>query len=118
VTAELLTDHRRRLGVLIMSEEKAKELGYTPRARFHTFAWRASTGHDADRTDPGDQEGPRASGPDAGGHRLIEINEAFASVVLAWQKELGVDLSKVNVNAARSRWSPARASARNCAPRW
>jgi acetyl-CoA C-acetyltransferase len=29
---------------------------------------------------------------------LIEINEAFASVVLAWQKELDVDLSKVNVN--------------------
>ena len=29
---------------------------------------------------------------------LVEINEAFASVVLAWQKELDVDLSKVNVN--------------------
>ena len=29
---------------------------------------------------------------------LIEINEAFASVVLAWQKEIGVSLSKVNVN--------------------
>ena len=29
---------------------------------------------------------------------LIEINEAFASVVLAWQKELGADMSKVNVN--------------------
>ena len=29
---------------------------------------------------------------------LVEINEAFASVVLAWQKELGVDLAKVNVN--------------------
>ena len=29
---------------------------------------------------------------------LIEINEAFASVVLAWQKELDADLSKVNVN--------------------
>lgn len=28
----------------------------------------------------------------------IEINEAFASVVLAWQRELGADLSKVNVN--------------------
>jgi len=28
----------------------------------------------------------------------IEINEAFASVVLAWQKETGADLSKVNVN--------------------
>jgi acetyl-CoA acyltransferase len=29
---------------------------------------------------------------------LIEINEAFASVVLAWQKETGADLSRVNVN--------------------
>jgi acetyl-CoA acetyltransferase len=29
---------------------------------------------------------------------LIEINEAFASVVLAWAKELEADLSKVNVN--------------------
>ena len=29
---------------------------------------------------------------------LIEINEAFASVVLAWQKDLDVDLAKVNVN--------------------
>ena len=29
---------------------------------------------------------------------LIEINEAFASVVLAWQKETGADLAKVNVN--------------------
>ena len=29
---------------------------------------------------------------------LIEINEAFASVVLAWQKETGADLNKVNVN--------------------
>jgi acetyl-CoA acetyltransferase len=29
---------------------------------------------------------------------VIEINEAFASVVLAWQKELDADLDKVNVN--------------------
>jgi acetyl-CoA C-acetyltransferase len=29
---------------------------------------------------------------------LVEINEAFASVVLAWQKELGADLERVNVN--------------------
>src|SRR5204863_7598803 len=29
---------------------------------------------------------------------LVEINEAFASVVLAWQKESGADLRKVNVN--------------------
>jgi acetyl-CoA C-acetyltransferase len=29
---------------------------------------------------------------------LVEINEAFASVVLAWQRETGADLDKVNVN--------------------
>ena len=29
---------------------------------------------------------------------LVEINEAFASVVLAWQREVGADLDKVNVN--------------------
>jgi acetyl-CoA C-acetyltransferase len=29
---------------------------------------------------------------------LVEINEAFASVVLAWQQESGFDLAKVNVN--------------------
>ncbi|MGY2060633.1 steroid 3-ketoacyl-CoA thiolase, partial [Nocardia gipuzkoensis] len=29
---------------------------------------------------------------------LIEINEAFASVVLAWQQDTGADLSRVNVN--------------------
>jgi acetyl-CoA acyltransferase len=29
---------------------------------------------------------------------LFEVNEAFASVVLAWQRETGVDLAKVNVN--------------------
>jgi acetyl-CoA acetyltransferase len=29
---------------------------------------------------------------------LFEVNEAFASVVLAWQRELGADLEKTNVN--------------------
>jgi acetyl-CoA C-acetyltransferase len=29
---------------------------------------------------------------------LVEINEAFASVVMAWEKEIGVDHAKVNVN--------------------
>jgi len=33
---------------------------------------------------------------------LFEINEAFASVVLAWQKETGASLEKTNVNAAPS----------------
>jgi acetyl-CoA acyltransferase len=85
--------------VLIMSEEKAKELGYTPRARFHTFALAGVdpvtmlTGPIPATRKVLDRAGLTLDDID-----LIEINEAFASVVLAWQKELGVDLSKVNVN--------------------
>jgi len=41
---------------------------------------------------------------------LVEINEAFAPVVLSWQKETGFDLAKVNVNggaiALGTRWAP------------
>jgi acetyl-CoA acyltransferase len=85
--------------VLIMSEEKAKELGYTPRARFHTFAL---AGVDPVTMLTGPIPATRKVLERAGltleDIDLIEINEAFASVVLAWQKELGVDLSKVNVN--------------------
>jgi acetyl-CoA C-acetyltransferase len=38
------------------------------------------------------------TGMSLGDMDLIEINEAFAPVVLAWQKETGADLSKTNVN--------------------
>jgi acetyl-CoA acyltransferase len=85
--------------VLIMSEEKAKELGYTPRAKFHTFAL---AGVDPVTMLTGPIPATRKVLERAGltldDIDLIEINEAFASVVLAWQKELDVDLSKVNVN--------------------
>jgi acetyl-CoA acyltransferase len=85
--------------VLIMSEEKARELGYTPRAKFHTFAL-AGVDPVTMLTGPIPAtvkvlERARLTLDDID---LIEINEAFASVVLAWQKELNVDLSKVNVN--------------------
>ena len=85
--------------VLIMSEEKAAELGYTPRARFHSFA---VTG-----TDPVTMlKGPipatekilKRSGLSIGDIDLFEVNEAFASVVLAWAKSHGADLAKTNVN--------------------
>jgi acetyl-CoA acyltransferase len=85
--------------VLIMSEEKARELGCRPRARFHAFALSG--------VDPVTMlTGPipatikvlERAGLTLEEMDLIEINEAFASVVLAWQKELGVDLAKVNVN--------------------
>ncbi len=85
--------------VLIMSAEKAAELGMKPRARFHSFALAG--------TDPVTMlKGPipatrkilEKSGLSMADIDLVEINEAFASVVLAWAKEFDADMSKVNVN--------------------
>ena len=85
--------------MLIMSEEKAKELGLKPRARFHSFA--------VCGVDPIEMlTGPipatamvlKKAGMTLDQIDLIEINEAFASVVLAWEKEYHPDMTKVNVN--------------------
>ncbi len=85
--------------VLIMSADKAKELGLKPRARFHSFALAG--------TDPVTMlKGPIPVTEKIFANNeltiddidLFEINEAFASVVLAWQKESGADMDKVNVN--------------------
>ncbi len=85
--------------VLIMSREKADELGLKPRAKFTGFALAG--------TDPVTMlKGPipvtekvmAKTGLSVEDIDLFEINEAFASVVLAWQKETGADLEKVNVN--------------------
>jgi acetyl-CoA acyltransferase len=84
---------------LIMSEEKANELGLTPRARFHTFALAGVdpitmlTGPIPATTKAFERSGLTMDDID-----LTEINEAFASVVLAWEKEHKPDMSKVNVN--------------------
>jgi acetyl-CoA acyltransferase len=85
--------------VLIMSEEKAKALGLTPRARFHTFALAGVdpvtmlTGPIPSTTKVLERAGMTIDQID-----LFEVNEAFASVVLAWEKEHNPDMSKVNVN--------------------
>ena len=85
--------------VLIMSEDKARELGLKPRARFHTFALAGVdpvmmlTG-----PIPSTAKALEKSGLSIGDIDLFEVNEAFASVVLAWEKETGADMSKVNVN--------------------
>ena len=85
--------------VLIMSEEKARELGYTARAKFHSFAL---AGVDPVTMLTGPIPATRKILERAGltldDIDLVEINEAFASVVLAWQKEHKADMSKVNVN--------------------
>jgi acetyl-CoA acyltransferase len=85
--------------VLIMSEEKAAQLGLTPRARFHTFALAGVdpvmmlTGPIPATTKVLERAKMTLDQMD-----LVEINEAFAPVVLAWEKEHHPDMSKVNVN--------------------
>ncbi len=86
-------------GMLVMSERAVKDHGVTPRARVHHLSVRGdspvfmlsapipATVHALDKT-----------GMTLDDIDLVEINEAFASVVLAWQQETGADLAKVNVN--------------------
>jgi len=85
--------------VLMMSAERAAALGVTPRAR---IAGQCLVGVDPVLM---------LTGPIDATHKLlarsgismaeidtVEINEAFASVVLAWQRELGADMDRVNPN--------------------
>ena len=86
-------------GVLIMSDTKAASLGLTSRARFHAFAVAGSdpitmlTG-----PIPATKMVLERGGLTMDDIDVIEINEAFASVPLAWAKELDVDIARVNVN--------------------
>jgi acetyl-CoA C-acetyltransferase len=86
-------------GMLVMSERAVREHSVTPRARVHHLSVRGAdpifmltapipaTAYALERT------GLRLDDLD-----LVEINEAFASVVLAWQQETGANLDRVNVN--------------------
>ncbi|MGQ0520331.1 MAG: thiolase family protein [Actinomycetota bacterium] len=85
--------------VLVMSEERCSELGLTPRARFTTFALAG--------VDPVTMlTGPipatarvlERAKLDLADVDVVEINEAFASVVLAWERETHADMDRVNVN--------------------
>jgi acetyl-CoA acetyltransferase family protein len=85
--------------LLIMSEAKAKALGLTPRARFVNF----SLAGDNPRfmltaPIPATRKILERSGLGIHDMDVVEINEAFASVVLAWQKEFDPDMDKVNPN--------------------
>jgi acetyl-CoA C-acetyltransferase len=85
--------------MLVVSERGLRDHGLTPRARIHHLSVRGAdpifmltapipaTAHALERT-----------GMSLDDIDLVEINEAFASVVLAWQRETGADLGKVNVN--------------------
>src|SRR6266850_1271994 len=85
--------------VLLMSLEKAKQLGLKPRARIRA---QAVVGTDPvlmlEGPIPGTAAVLKKAGLDIKSIDLFEVNEAFASVVLAWEKETGADMSKTNVN--------------------
>jgi acetyl-CoA C-acetyltransferase len=85
--------------LLIVSEEAVKRHGLTPRARIHHLSVR---GDDPvwmlTAPIPATAYAFEKTGMSLADIDLIEINEAFASVVLAWQKETGADLERVNVN--------------------
>ena len=85
--------------MLIASERAVKEHNLTPRARIHHLSVR---GEDPifmlTAPIPATAYALKKSGMSLDDIDLIEINEAFAPVVLAWQKETGADMSKVNVN--------------------
>ena len=85
--------------VLVVNERALEAHGLTPRARIHHLSVRgadpvymltapiAATAHALAK-----------AGMTLDDIDLVEINEAFAPVVLAWQMETGADLAKVNVN--------------------
>ncbi|MFC9889149.1 thiolase family protein [Streptomyces pilosus] len=85
--------------VLITSSESAARLGLRPLARLHGFA---VTGSDPllmlTGVVPATEKALRRAGLSLDDIDLFEVNEAFASVVLAWQQETGADLGKVNVH--------------------
>jgi acetyl-CoA acyltransferase len=84
---------------LVMSEERATSLGLTPRARFHQFAL---AGVDPvimlTAPIPATAKVLDRAGMTLDQMDLVEINEAFAPVVLAWEREHHPDMSMVNVN--------------------
>jgi acetyl-CoA acetyltransferase family protein len=84
---------------LVLSEEKANELGLRPRARFVSFALAGVdplmmlTGPIPATTRVLERAGMTLDDMD-----VVEINEAFATVVLAWEREHHPDMAKVNPN--------------------
>jgi acetyl-CoA acyltransferase len=85
--------------LLIMSEQKANQLGLRPRARFVEFALAADDPRlMLTAPIPATEKVLKRAGMTLDQMDLVEINEAFASVVLAWEKEYHPDMEKVNVN--------------------
>jgi acetyl-CoA C-acetyltransferase len=85
--------------MLVVSEEALERYGLTPRARIHHISvlgddpiWHLRA------PIPATEAALKKAGMSLDDIDLVEINEAFASVVMAWQKETGYSYDKINVN--------------------
>jgi acetyl-CoA C-acetyltransferase len=85
--------------LLIASADAVKHYGFTPRARIHHMSVRGdSPVMVLSAPIPATQHALKRAGMSIDDLDTIEINEAFAPVVLAWLKEIGADPAKVNPN--------------------
>ncbi len=85
--------------LLVVSERAVGQHRLTPRARIHHLSVRgADPIYMLTAPIPATAYALERTGMSLGDIDLIEINEAFAAVVLAWQQETGADLDRVNVN--------------------
>jgi acetyl-CoA C-acetyltransferase len=85
--------------LLIASEDAVGRYKLKPRARIHHLSVRADDPvYMLTAPIPATRHALSKAGLTLGQIDLIEINEAFASVVLAWQRELDADMNRVNVN--------------------
>jgi acetyl-CoA acetyltransferase family protein len=85
--------------VLVMSEARAAALGLTPRARFVSFAVAGADPLDMlTATIPATEAVLARAGLTLDAMDVVEVNEAFAAVVLAWAAEHHPDMERVNVN--------------------
>ena len=86
-------------GVMVVSEKALKEHGLTPLARVHHLS---VMGHDPvimlEAPIPATARALKRAGMSIDDIDLFEVNEAFASVPVAWLKELGADPERLNVN--------------------
>jgi acetyl-CoA C-acetyltransferase len=86
-------------GVMVVNERGLKTLGVAPLARIHHMT---VVGHDPivmlEGPIPGTELALKRTGMKLDDIDFYEVNEAFASVPLAWQKKLGADPAKLNAN--------------------
>ena len=84
---------------MITSAERAAQLGLQPRARIHAMVVEGDDRlYMLTAIVPATRTLLARSGLRLRDIDLFEVNEAFASVVLAWAREIGADLDRVNVN--------------------